>query len=88
MRNEAMALLAQGAAKAVDAMLAEQILYAELDLIDVVFGHIKEAADGLRRFAADCDAHVDADVAAANGVRSLSGADIGYSTHSLAVKLR
>ena len=45
--------LAQGAANAVAAMLAEQVPHAEIDLIDVIFGHIKEAADGLCRFVAD-----------------------------------
>ena len=52
--------LAQGAANAVAAMLAEQVPHAEIDLIDVIFGHIKEAADGLCRFVAECDAQVDA----------------------------
>ena len=41
-------------------MLAEQVPHAEIDLIDVIFGHIKEAADGLCRFVAECDAQVDA----------------------------
>ena len=46
--------LAQGAANAVAAMPAEQVPDAEIDLIDVIFGHIKEAADGLCRFVAEC----------------------------------
>ena len=45
--------LAQGVANAVAAMPAEQVPHAEIDLIDVIFGHIKEAADGLCRFVAE-----------------------------------
>ena len=46
--------LAQGATNTVAAMLAEQVPHAEIDLIDVIFGHIKEGADRLCRFVAEC----------------------------------
>ena len=59
-------LLAEGAAKAVNAMLAEQILHAEFDLIDMVLGYVKATADGLYRLVAECDTCVDAKIATGN----------------------
>ena len=82
-------LLAEGAAEAVWAMLAEQVFHAELYLIDVVFGYVKAMADRLDRLVAEFDTRVDAKVAAGNvlllaeHLKSLHQCMVAYCTVKL-----